>query len=151
MTHANFGGNGDWFITLKKPIDEENDTLWTLGRSGLGGATYQFAKAFETLAPAIRALTAATPTNNNGRRSIDLSEPEFTKLIALQPFKPRSKPSSNSKRRWPGRPSNCAGNATTRQTNWPHYNRRTSSCAAEQGSLPNCGAKSRVSDLYKKT
>ena len=74
MPHANFGGNGDWFITPKTPIDEENDTLWTLGRSGLGGATYQFAKAFETLAPAVRALTAATPTNINGRRSIDLSQ-----------------------------------------------------------------------------
>jgi len=74
MPHANFGGNGDWFIALKTPIDEENDTPWTLGRSGLGGAIYQFAKAFETLAPAIRSLTAATPTNVNGRRSIDLSQ-----------------------------------------------------------------------------
>jgi len=74
MTHANFVGDGDWFITLKTPIDEENDTLWTLGRSGLGAATYQFAKAFETLAPAIRELTAANPTNNSGRRSIDLTQ-----------------------------------------------------------------------------
>ncbi len=74
LSHANVTGNGDWLITLKAPIDEENDTLWTLGRSGLGGATYQFAKAFDILAPAIRALNAANPTDNNGRQSIDLSQ-----------------------------------------------------------------------------
>ena len=65
---------GEWFITQKTVIDEENDTQYILGRSGLGSATYQFAQAYNVLAPAIQALNAAAPTNKNGRQAIDISQ-----------------------------------------------------------------------------
>jgi hypothetical protein len=66
--------SGDRFITQKTVVDEENDAQFTLGVSGLGSATYQFAKAYKILAPAIQALAAAAPTNSNGGTVFDISQ-----------------------------------------------------------------------------
>ena len=58
---------GDWLITQRTPIDPENDTQWSLGRNGLGAASYRDAQALNTLAPAMKAFTAAASTNSDGR------------------------------------------------------------------------------------
>lgn len=71
---AKDGKSGESVIALKAVIDEENDAQYTLGRNGLGAATYQFAQAYSILAPAIQALTAAAPTNENGRVAFDISQ-----------------------------------------------------------------------------
>jgi RNA polymerase sigma factor (sigma-70 family) len=68
------GTAGDNVITQKAVIDEEDDTLFTLGRNSLGAATFQFAEAYEVLAPAIQALNAVAPTNASGRVAFDISQ-----------------------------------------------------------------------------
>jgi hypothetical protein len=66
--------DGDRIITQKTVIDEDNDAQWALGRNNLGSATYQFAQAYKILAPAIQALTASAPTNNDGTTSFNISQ-----------------------------------------------------------------------------
>ena len=65
---------GDWLITQKTFIDEENDTQYDLGRKGVGGASYRDAEALNTLAPAMKAFTAAAPTNSDGRVAFSLQQ-----------------------------------------------------------------------------
>jgi RNA polymerase sigma factor (sigma-70 family) len=65
---------GDWFITQRRFIDEENDTQWSLGQNGLGSASYRDAEALNTLAPAMKAFRNAAQTNNTGRLAFSLQQ-----------------------------------------------------------------------------
>jgi len=68
IPNMKFGG--DWLITVKDPIDKENDTLWGLGEHGFGSSDYassEQAKLGEILLPAFKAYQAA----NNGHNPQD--------------------------------------------------------------------------------
>jgi RNA polymerase sigma factor (sigma-70 family) len=71
---ASVFNRGDWLITQKAFIDEENDTQYDLGRNGLGGASYRDAAALNALAPAMEAFKAAASTNSNGPISFSLQQ-----------------------------------------------------------------------------
>jgi RNA polymerase sigma factor (sigma-70 family) len=63
---ANVSGAPDnWLITLKSP---DSDSLWALGRNGVGASSYENSQEMAILAPAMKALLDATPTINGSKR-----------------------------------------------------------------------------------
>jgi RNA polymerase sigma factor (sigma-70 family) len=61
---------GDWLITVKNPVDEEYDSLWTLGPQGFGNTSYQGTKEISVLAPAMKTYEDA----HNGQEPADPSD-----------------------------------------------------------------------------
>ena len=71
IPQANLGGKpADSLITLKV---QDSDALMTLGPTGVSGSSYQDSEIMAILAPAMKALLAATPMIN-GKKQMDIQQ-----------------------------------------------------------------------------
>jgi RNA polymerase sigma factor (sigma-70 family) len=77
IPQGDLSGDGTgWLITLKTP---DSGSLWTLNQRGLSGNSYDASDTMAVLAPAMKALMAATPPIN-GKKSVTMQmlEPYLT-------------------------------------------------------------------------
>lgn len=73
IPQANISGDsGGWLITLKQP---DSGSLWTLGKNGMSGSSYDDSDTMIILAPALKALMDET-TPINGKKSITMQQLE---------------------------------------------------------------------------